>query len=182
MHSVRVGWGVRGFVMVAVLALVAAACQTTAGSPTVSSTTTTLAPFLSAFDAGQLPDGTDVELVGVVVVENGITKFANLFLDLPFGGYEPAIALYGVDADRLDMFRYPVVSTLWSDHYRVSGTIRGGALYADNLEFVRVHGSRQMIRDCEAAVEHPDDLGTCTEVFFEYYRDYSVDYLDDRDG
>ena len=98
-----------------------------------------------------------------MVVENGITKFANLFLDLPFGGYEPAIALYGVDADRLDMFRYPVVSTLWSDHYRVSGTIRGGALYADNMAVVRVHEPQQVIRDGETDADHPEDLGTCTE-------------------
>ena len=50
------------------------------------------------------------------------------------------------------------------------------------MAFVRVHETRHMIRDCEAAVEHPDDLGTCTESYFEYYQAYPVDYLDDRDG
>ncbi len=145
--------------------VVLAACQTEPNDPSTS------VGLLTAFDAEQLPDGTDVEIEGVIVAQDGATVLATAPLDFFPPSYNSTMDLYGVDIDTLEMVAFPPYATRWSDKYLVSGTIRDGDLYAESIVFLRANRSRQVMDDCEAAVNDPENLGTCPGWMFEYYSD-----------
>jgi hypothetical protein len=156
---------VKAVAAVGFLAIVLAGCQTGSSATTTSST------FLTTFAAEQLPDGTAVEIRGFVVAADGRTLFTNVLNDSFPPGYSTVLDLYGVEVGPLDLFKYPLSDILWSDKYLITGSIRDGDLYADSIQFLGPNNSRQKIEDCEAAVDHPEDLGTCPEWMFEYYSD-----------
>jgi len=142
-----------------------AACQTEPNGPSTS------VGLLTAFDAEQLPDGTDVEIEGVIVAEDDGMVLATVPLDFFPPSYNYTMDLYGVDVDTLDMVAFPPYATRWSDKYLVSGTIRNGDLYAESIMYLRPNRSRQVMDDCTAAVNDPENLGTCPAWMFEYYSD-----------
>ena len=141
--------------------VLAAGCERGPAAPS-----TTVWRGLPAGDVGRLPDGTTVVVDGLIVVEDGQMLFANVTIDVPGGGYESAIDVRGVDGAAIDLFRVPGDDTWWSDWYAVSGTVRDGALHVDALEFARPHKYRGWVTACEAALDGPDDLGTCPEGWY----------------
>ncbi|VAW09669.1 hypothetical protein MNBD_ACTINO02-1062 [hydrothermal vent metagenome] len=154
---------VKALVGGAFLVVVLAGCQTEPNSPPTSE------GYLTAVDAEQLPDGTDIEIEGVIVAQDGATVLATVPLDFFPPSYNYTMDLYDVDIDTLDMVAFPPYTTRWSDKYLVSGTIRNGDLYAKSIMYLRPNRSRPVMDDCRAATDDPANLGTCPEWMFEYY-------------
>ena len=164
MYTVTARAAVRALVTGAFL-VVLAGCQTEPNSPPTSE------GYLTAFDAEQLPDGTDIQIECVILAEDGSTFLATFPLDFFPPIYNYTMDLYDVDVDALDMIAFPPYTTRWSDKYLVSGTIRNGDLYAKSIMYLRPNPSRQVTDDCRAAANDPKDLGTCPEWMLEYYSD-----------
>ena len=129
-------------------------------------TSTAVRQQVRGHEVAHLPNGTPVAVDGLVVIEEGRTRLAYVLIDIPPAGYSQALDLLGADVEQFDGFRLPRTDVLWSDFYRVSGTVLDGAINVEELELLKANTDRKQMEDCEAALDGPDDLGTCPESWY----------------